>query len=393
MPIAWLADMLDVIRRCPNLDWLLLTKRPENFFGRMGRAYDHATRHSQDDDFKTWLRSWGAKHEAPSNIWLGTSVENQEQADKRIPALLKIPAKVRFLSMEPLLSSVDLLLYLHDRKRIDISRTGSHRSILSGHAGACVETHPNDGREQGGRSVARISASAVTGGDKLVREAGLSEDNVQPQSCSQGGLRAPNCMDGSQSLGYTEFPGSQPQGRKQKEQPSVELGAGNKIAKRGALLPHAGQESESAIRGDEHVKQAELESSNRDSQYEREARSDAIGQDVQSESKDNFRDSTTEDMDSRLISWVIIGGESGTDARPCNVEWIRSVVKQCKASEVACFVKQIGANAVITPQGYDPVSGHTFRPMPMFGFKDKKGGDLSEWPEDLRVRQFPEVSR
>jgi protein gp37 len=42
------------------------------------------------------------------NVWIGTSVENQEQADKRIPHLLRIPAKVRFLSMEPLLGPVDL---------------------------------------------------------------------------------------------------------------------------------------------------------------------------------------------------------------------------------------------------------------------------------------------
>lgn len=79
--------LFNLILQTPNLDWLLLTKRPENVCRMM-----------------PFHRS-----ELPlPNIWVGTSVENQEQADKRIPELLKIPAQVRFLSMEPLLGRVDL---------------------------------------------------------------------------------------------------------------------------------------------------------------------------------------------------------------------------------------------------------------------------------------------
>jgi protein gp37 len=54
-------------------------------------------------DYANWCKKgW------PSNVWLGVTVENQEQADKRIPLLLEIPVKTRFLSMEPLLGAVDL---------------------------------------------------------------------------------------------------------------------------------------------------------------------------------------------------------------------------------------------------------------------------------------------
>lgn len=81
-----------LIRKTPHLDWLLLTKRPENvttmaldFFG--------------DSDW-------------PANVWIGTSVEDQKTADERIPELLNIPAKVRFLSIEPLLGPVDLSRWL-----------------------------------------------------------------------------------------------------------------------------------------------------------------------------------------------------------------------------------------------------------------------------------------
>jgi protein gp37 len=85
--------LFGLINETPDLDWLLLTKRPEN----IERLFDDVQRH------------WGWDEDlSVMNVWLGTSVENQEQADKRIPELLKIPATVRFLSCEPLLGPVDL---------------------------------------------------------------------------------------------------------------------------------------------------------------------------------------------------------------------------------------------------------------------------------------------
>ena len=95
------------------------------------------------------------------------------------------------------------------------------------------------------------------------------------------------------------------------------------------------------------------------------------------------------------IGWVIVGGESGPNARPCAVSWIRSIVEQCKASGVPCFVKQMGSKpyedaddgtavrswgeASIQPNG-DFVQIH---------LRDKKGGNIEEFPNDLMVREFP----
>lgn len=79
------------------------------------------------------------------------------------------------------------------------------------------------------------------------------------------------------------------------------------------------------------------------------------------------------------IDWVIVGGESGHGARPCNIQWIRSIVALCKAAGVPCFVKQLGAE----PVNY---SGEQLR------YLDKKGGDIDTWPADLRVREFPAIS-
>lgn len=87
--------------------------------------------------------------------------------------------------------------------------------------------------------------------------------------------------------------------------------------------------------------------------------------------------------------WVIIGGESGPGARPCNVEWIRSVVRQCKDAAVPCFVKQLGARArdLVHDEDGNPLGiKHLVLTHP-------KGGDPAEWPEDLRVREIPEGLR
>ena len=88
------------------------------------------------------------------------------------------------------------------------------------------------------------------------------------------------------------------------------------------------------------------------------------------------------------LHWVIVGGESGPGARPFHLAWARSIVAQCKAAGVPVFVKQFGARAE-TDLVRD-LNGHEARGPRWLVFKDKRGGDMSEWPEDLRVREFPE---
>ena len=200
VPIEWLADFLMLVIDTPNLDWLLLTKRPENV-ERINQALKIANWGDRD---KKAL--WNLAGLVPHNVWLGTSVENQAMADIRIPQLLATPAKIRFLSVEPMLEKINLI--------------------------------------------------------------------------------------------YSAFNGA-----------------------------------------------------------------DAIGS-----------------MEG--IHWVIFGGESGTGARWCNIEWIRDGVRQCQEAGVPVFVKQLGSHAF-----QRSCNSPQFFPMKL---RDKKGGDISEWPEDLRVRQFPE---
>lgn len=105
VPIEWLVDLLELIRTTPNLDWLLLTKRPQNFPARVGAFADLVVNPSMD--LQGWVYDW-FHGKPPENVWIGTSVEDQTRADERIPLLRSIPAQVRFLSMEPLLGDVNL---------------------------------------------------------------------------------------------------------------------------------------------------------------------------------------------------------------------------------------------------------------------------------------------
>jgi protein gp37 len=84
------------------------------------------------------------------------------------------------------------------------------------------------------------------------------------------------------------------------------------------------------------------------------------------------------------LRWVIIGGESGRKPRPFNIEVARHLLQQCLDFAVAAFVKQLGANPWENAWHGDAV--------PLESVRHKKGGDPAEWPEDLRVRQFPRAA-
>jgi len=87
----------------------------------------------------------------------------------------------------------------------------------------------------------------------------------------------------------------------------------------------------------------------------------------------------------QAVQWLICGGESGPNARPFKVEWARSLREQCRKGGVPFFLKQLGAKPCTDN------FGGPFRAGGFFKLKDSHGGDPSEWPEDLRVRELPEV--
>ena len=216
------ARLFDLIRQTPNLDWLLLTKRPDNIIHSIYQLPLDFWPEETREMARNWL--YGLP---PKNVWLGTSVENQEQADKRIPELLKVPAKVRFLSCEPLLGPVD---------------------------------------------IGRWLCCARCGRGEVARQDAFGTWFHQTKN---------GC-----------FPCATPQ-----------VGRGEAVSN---------------------------------------------------------------------IHWVIVGGESGPNARPMHPDWARRLRDQCKAANVPIFIKQMGSEYARRHH-----------------FSDPKGGDWLEWAAEFRFREFP----
>jgi len=117
--LEWRDDLYKLIEATPHLDWLLLTKRPQNV--------------------ARFVPGWMTPNSWPANIWLGTTVENQTEADRRTAHLARIPAQVRFLSCEPLLG------------RITPNLDGIHWVICGGESGPGARVR--DGFEDAARSL------------------------------------------------------------------------------------------------------------------------------------------------------------------------------------------------------------------------------------------------
>jgi len=157
---SWREKLWRTIAQTSNLDWLLLTKRPEMVLRMV-----------------PWANHW------PSNVWLGTTVEDQRRADERLPYLSRIPAAVRFISAEPLLGGLNLSDWLTGT--IDWVITGGEsgpkarpsapswfRDLLNACMAADVPFHFKQWGDWGpgqGISLAKFRAQRVEDGTTMVR--------------------------------------------------------------------------------------------------------------------------------------------------------------------------------------------------------------------------------
>lgn len=83
-----------------------------------------------------------------------------------------------------------------------------------------------------------------------------------------------------------------------------------------------------------------------------------------------------------VLDWIIFGLESGGGARSGDADWGRDLLAACEGARARPFMKQLGAN------GFDSARTASGASESLC-FRDRKGGDMAEWPEDLRIRQFP----
>lgn len=134
----WRAELIELIAQTRGLDWLLLTKRPENVMAQIAETTGHPAKQFFADN---------------PHVWIGASMENQEQADKRAPVLLGIPASVRFASIEPLLGPIDITPYVTAQfsacdPRSESWRNGIEWIIVGGESGQGARPmHPQWARD------------------------------------------------------------------------------------------------------------------------------------------------------------------------------------------------------------------------------------------------------
>lgn len=358
----------------------VLTKRPERMLDYLSGWWKRCY---QDSETGEYIPVNPCQH-----IWFGVSVESQETADERIPLLLQAPAAVRFVSIEPLIGSVDIRRYLgngnHSSGRVCVSGSserGSGNSI--GWNNLASEKEGLGQVEKRGRQSAMSQSASGARSGRIFP--GQSNDEREKGLCA-GSSNGVSPL----SRTNTKWPDDQPREWKQEGQPTGESDASdqfrtatpcNESAEGGTRLPPVrraqlhGEVNRSAGNGDQVSEECG-----------RTAQDNCHG--LQCDRSNYFKDSFGASVG---ISWTIVGGESGPGARPCDVAWIRAIKEQCQSAGVPVFVKQLGSkpfsepDRIIHRKSTQKLSNGFYRFL-----TDGKGGDWSEWPEDLRVREFPQ---
>lgn len=381
VPDSFIDQVMRAMANTKRHTYQVLTKRPARMLAYLSGWWKRCY---QDFETGEYIPVNPCPH-----IWFGVSVENQETADERIPLLLQTPAAVRFVSAEPLLSPINLSQWLkgghdNDDKRYAGVSFGGDRSITSG-TGRIDMEGKSQGRHGAGE---RISATTVHCGRETL------------QSGSASGR-----MDGKQKTIHPSSHGDQSQGWEQEQELSRQSRTGDAHWEYYSQFQKAGSQTQGATRREEHICEIDRASGVGDQEPVGRSGNDTEGsrREIRYFPTQRVGDLSSQNVEARaLISWLIVGGESGPGARPCDLSWIRSVKNQCKQADVPVFIKQLGKSPyAVCGQcgrsvgyvlgGLVDACGHTHAKLiaEMAKLKDRKGGNCDEWPEDLMVREFP----
>lgn len=104
VPASWLGDLLALIAETPNLDWQLVTKRPNLFHVRMAAVL----RNCSGTPGAKVAKMWSTFSTAPKNVWFGITTERQKAFNDLTQSMARIDARIKFLSVEPLLEDIDM---------------------------------------------------------------------------------------------------------------------------------------------------------------------------------------------------------------------------------------------------------------------------------------------
>ena len=381
VPFDYVDRVFAVMELCPWHTFLILTKRPQRMADYMGAF----------DGYIEWPLP---------NVWLGVTAENQAMADERIPILLQIPAAVRFVSIEPLLSCLDLSKWiarsvLDDRHRKGVFRASGIGEIQCGSGRSDMETR-GDGRGQPDRESVlfqTISRSA-TGRDEC--KDGVPCSNVFSRGEEKvGGICSQDSLDESEQFRNSGFDGDKSQRFGSGQSSSIKLGACDEIGECITQFSRNIAQKERSTRTDECVCQAGgarcIE--NQATMQRQSFAADENCRDVRGNTINNIINPSPPELDAYLrLDWIVCGGETGPKARPMHPDWARSLRDQCHTASVPFFFKswgEWGLEPYGNRKGLNPYKSVILGSEVMFKCGKKAAGRLldgREWAEMPEVR-------
>lgn len=393
-------DMLDrifaVMALRPDVTWQLLTKRPERM-----RAYlsdDERELAVLEQAFKTLYENpivqvasadeWGEQSWPLPNVWMMTSVENQAEADRRIPELLATPTAVRGLSVEPLLGALDLTKWMKGDMSNGATEGERGRGLRRGDRGMDRSEGGRLNLESRAAPQEQVDGSSVSDRDDSAsnrrrRGGRLSNGEGDGKRASDVLLSTPTGVEASQRANSVRHD-YQPQKWEARRQSTTEPRTGDILGTDVA----SGSHSEDRESSEPEWREELFEQANRSGSARNQ--SPTNGGRETNDAGSGFQRGLQGDLQSRTwrplgsCDLVIVGGESGPHAREFREDWAADIRDQCAAASVPFFFKQYGSNA------WRDTGEHG---LVKLRFNNSHGSNIDEFADDLRIRQFPEVQR
>lgn len=329
VPYLYALRVFTVMAMAPQHTFQVLTKRP----GRMAHFANKLL-----PEYSCGTIPW------PSNVWAGVSIPNARYLPW-LDVLARVPAPVRFVSLEPLLSGVDIRRWLGYNPSHEVEEL--RRYCLQ-----CGYQWRTDDRPvwpyledsvEAGRQVAQmysgVSSDTATG--RASPSFGVPpnpfNDELEADQC-------PGAPSGVQALLRPDSRGNaaQPQERDQGRQPAGEPGGGDPLSERATYAgcsPQGQGEIRSAGRGERNGQTDRCPSCGDTLPTWRRGTTYLNSFGLWCRFPNDLQDST---RSAPIIHWTICGGESGPKARPSHPDWFRSVRNQCEAAAIPYFFKQWG---------------------------------------------------
>ena len=347
VPFEFLDDVMKAISSRKDVIFQILTKRPE-------RAFDY-------------YYSSFARNQVPENIWLGTSIEMQLYLPRLI-SLRLIPAKIHFISAEPLLGPIDLSL-LSGYYPYGITKTERGVFIPSSTDGVDRSTSRWIDLESGRENERRVAQSGKNKTSYTTPHRCISWDRL-PHSKNNDRWEA--SINSGSSLGLasdqwtdTSRIDDKPQEWCQIRQQTREFGVGDLFRADKAYDTRVEEGESIGSKGREESYGENIRQCSEGNKTEEKMRGES---EFDCQRLWDILSTRVEDLQrsKKVVDFLIVGGESGPHHRPMKIEWAQNLAKQAKEQGVAVWMKQLG--------GLYP------------------GGNIEDFPEDLRLREFPEAS-